>query len=532
MEEETSFESDTNGNVSVENDPVMGGVDNPLITDTPGERHINFDVEAGEGEASTDGGSGRIEVDLPEPPSNSGSSTQNNEPLTGEANDVLGKSGGSAGKSSRNIPRIDKSDETQSEQPNKPKQQNKRFYENIEQLEKEVEEERTNINQIVDNLVQKSHESQDVLQGMVNQAGLKHNELAKGVFDKLPLIPPNLPSDSSLTPPDSEQEPKTPINAPLGQKVRQTYFYLEYAKTYAPEASKPFVDLAQETFNWADQLCSIGDLRNGNQALETVDTLTQASLSPDLQPSPPGSPAPPGSDLETEQRANAQNIGLELCRAANSLNNSGFPNLSSSLRITAGDLLNFGLGLARSSKLLDLPLNLIEAFAGKTIEFNDSGDLVTRDSTTNERVFAVLEVTLTVGALMSGGLSALLGAGILSAIDKETAKKLENLVNGFRSKARKGESFEIPEFPGYPNGVSKPSGSYKILVGNDYIKARKEANRANRPFRVKGKEVHEIKPVKFGGNPTDPNNKEILSKPDHILVTNWWRMIQRLIEGK
>ena len=47
-----------------------------------------------------------------------------------------------------------------------------------------------------------------------------------------------------------------------------------------------------------------------------------------------------------------------------------------------------------------------------------------------------------------------------------------------------------------------------------------------------GKHVHEIKPVKFGGSPTDPANKIALDPPDHYNVTNWWNDIQKWAEDK
>jgi toxin YxiD len=43
------------------------------------------------------------------------------------------------------------------------------------------------------------------------------------------------------------------------------------------------------------------------------------------------------------------------------------------------------------------------------------------------------------------------------------------------------------------------------------------------------KQIHEIKPVKFGGSPTDPANKIPLSRPDHAKLTVWWnRLLKEL----
>jgi len=44
-----------------------------------------------------------------------------------------------------------------------------------------------------------------------------------------------------------------------------------------------------------------------------------------------------------------------------------------------------------------------------------------------------------------------------------------------------------------------------------------------------GKEVFEIHPVMLGGNPTDPKNKTLLTREQHIeAVTYWNREIKRM----
>jgi len=47
---------------------------------------------------------------------------------------------------------------------------------------------------------------------------------------------------------------------------------------------------------------------------------------------------------------------------------------------------------------------------------------------------------------------------------------------------------------------------------------------------LKGKDIHEIKPVKFGGSPTEPGNKMSVSKTLHQELTKWWNDLQRYIE--
>jgi hypothetical protein len=40
-----------------------------------------------------------------------------------------------------------------------------------------------------------------------------------------------------------------------------------------------------------------------------------------------------------------------------------------------------------------------------------------------------------------------------------------------------------------------------------------------------GKEIFEIKPVILGGNPTDPANKVVLTRDEHIEAVRYWNRI-------
>ena len=52
-------------------------------------------------------------------------------------------------------------------------------------------------------------------------------------------------------------------------------------------------------------------------------------------------------------------------------------------------------------------------------------------------------------------------------------------------------------------------------------------------IQYRGKEIFEIKPIMLGGSPTDPANKTVLSRKDHIKAVNYWnRIIRDLKKGK
>jgi hypothetical protein len=100
----------------------------------------------------------------------------------------------------------------------------------------------------------------------------------------------------------------------------------------------------------------------------------------------------------------------------------------------------------------------------------------------------------------------------------------------FKNSPTTGE-FSIIDWNGYPNGP-KPEGPFRMLQGTEYDEARKAANSANRRLHrsdpsLKGLQLHEMKPVKFGGSPTDPANKVRLSPKDHAEYTKFWNRLQR-----
>lgn len=91
---------------------------------------------------------------------------------------------------------------------------------------------------------------------------------------------------------------------------------------------------------------------------------------------------------------------------------------------------------------------------------------------------------------------------------------------------------------GYPAGVPKPAGPFRLIEGAEYDAARSASNSANNQIRVqqglRGQpvDVHQIQPVKFAGSATDPANKLILDRATHRQqVTPCWNQLMRDITG-
>lgn len=96
-------------------------------------------------------------------------------------------------------------------------------------------------------------------------------------------------------------------------------------------------------------------------------------------------------------------------------------------------------------------------------------------------------------------------------------------------------SFSIIDWSGYPGGV-RPSGPFRILQGSEYDAALEAKNAANnalhRSLGLKGFDIHEIQPVKFGGSPTAMSNKIVLDPATHSQYTTWWAKLLRDLLGR
>jgi len=94
-------------------------------------------------------------------------------------------------------------------------------------------------------------------------------------------------------------------------------------------------------------------------------------------------------------------------------------------------------------------------------------------------------------------------------------------------------SLDWGDYPDHPR-VPMPEGEgpFRILEGEEYIEARARADAANKALHrmypeLKGYEIHEIVPVKWGGSPTDLSNKIALLPGEHRPFTFWWAGQQR-----
>jgi len=99
-------------------------------------------------------------------------------------------------------------------------------------------------------------------------------------------------------------------------------------------------------------------------------------------------------------------------------------------------------------------------------------------------------------------------------------------------------TFSVSDWTDYPDGVPRPpqGSTFRLISGGEYQDARRLANNTNARLRRSGVvpsgfEIHEIIPVKYGGSPTNLDNKVFLPRGIHRgSVTPWWNRLQRDVE--
>jgi hypothetical protein len=64
------------------------------------------------------------------------------------------------------------------------------------------------------------------------------------------------------------------------------------------------------------------------------------------------------------------------------------------------------------------------------------------------------------------------------------------------------------------------------------MSSQKEQGYRYRFSNSAGREIFEIHPIILGGNPTDPSNKVLLTREEHIKAVRYWNDIIRNLRNK
>ena len=113
---------------------------------------------------------------------------------------------------------------------------------------------------------------------------------------------------------------------------------------------------------------------------------------------------------------NAIKAALDLSVGAKSLESQGMSQLADDSARVAKTLLQVALDVARLSKVIDVPLNVLEAFSGKTLDFTPEGQVFLRDCSALERGFAIGSLVLGTGGVLLGAAPIAIAAGVASKV--------------------------------------------------------------------------------------------------------------------
>lgn len=96
--------------------------------------------------------------------------------------------------------------------------------------------------------------------------------------------------------------------------------------------------------------------------------------------------------------------------------------------------------------------------------------------------------------------------------------------------------FSVLSWKGYPDGLARPE-TLRWIDDAEYAAARKLANDTNSALRAewgvpRGWQIHEVQPVRFGGNPVDIANKIVVQQEFHQQISGWWRSLQWGVSGR
>lgn len=217
---------------------------------------------------------------------------------------------------------------------------------------------------------------------------------------------------------------KTASTSPTGQALRNANLSIQYTKATVPGAPADVLQMAEQTLAAADEAAANGNLNDAEARRQAAWDLVNAARCPSCLPQSPekGSYDLQPSASEQSEKSKSFAASKDLYNAANDLDKNGFPGFANDARKAAAKLLNISLGLARVVNIIDLPLNILEAFAQKTIEFDESGSPQIVEASGIEIAFALGTLAFVAAGAVTVGWQAALGAGIIAGLGKTVEK--------------------------------------------------------------------------------------------------------------
>ena len=318
------------------------------------------------------------------------------------------------------LPRPGRSEEGSPNGNSDDAQPERKTYPSLGDFEKEVQNDREKIEGGFEKEQAGSQKNSPGAQALVTGAIDTHNADVNSALDSLPGWPELLKGSSN------GPNFKTPASTPTGQGLRNAALSVRYTRSIVPGAPGDILDTAERTIRAADEAAAQGKLNDAEKRRQTARDLVNTARCPSCIPPPPKKEAHNRQPLTSEQSDKSKSYAAakDLYDAANELDQNGLPGLANDTRKAAAALLNIALGFARVATVVDIPLNILEAFAQKTVEFDDSGAPQIVDASSIEVAFAVGTLAFLAAGGVAAGWTAAMGAGVLVGIGKAVEKQM------------------------------------------------------------------------------------------------------------
>lgn len=182
---------------------------------------------------------------------------------------------------------------------------------------------------------------------------------------------------------------------PLSPSAQAVSRFQEANKILRTTAQIPALNDGAETFaELARVSAERGDLSSYDRRMNAARTFAWAS------------------QLKRPHDESTLGAAIDLSSSAKILNAQGLTGLADVSVSLAKHLVHVALDLARINSLVDIPLSILEAFTGKTVDLEDNGEPFLRDCSPLERGFAV--GTLAIGTIAVASTSAPLFAAAIA----------------------------------------------------------------------------------------------------------------------
>lgn len=252
------------------------------------------------------------------------------------------------------------------------------------QVAKEQQELFADVERSVDEAINTAQEENRLSESVHKELIENHNQQTVNLYKELGLDPhqgsPVVPHGDSLLRPATPYQLEVNNLKQANTVLRDTSF-----NTALNDSAETFAELAEVS-------AERGQLDSFDVRLETARAFAAAS--------------------QHKGRTDpvALKAALELSSGAKSLDAQGLPRLADTSAQMAKALLHAAIDVARLAKVVDLPLSVMEAFSGKTIDLDAEGKIFLRDCSSLERGFAVGTLVLATGGVLVGAAPVALAA--------------------------------------------------------------------------------------------------------------------------